>query len=183
MTLECIPHARTFRNDYIGLFFISYIDQPESLDIHFLECPSNNVDSNPQWICSVTPAHGELSTHIALHDNRTFAHDPDFPLTLLFNKSNYRYSEPWYYGVSHAMVFVFMFRPNDHVRLSQSPSGGGKENPAWDLQGFIPKFKLGRRYRFVMRALYLPFESREQIIKATASHRTALSRDWTPASR
>ena len=179
MTLECIPHARSFKNDYIGLFFASYIHQPKSLDIHFLGCPSKNLDAQPQWIRGVTPAHGELSTHLALDDHRSFAHDPDFPLTLVFNSSNYRYSEPWYYGVSHGMAFVLMFRPTDCVRLSQSPSGGGKGNPAWDFQWFIPQYEIGKRYQFVMRAMYLPFESREQIIQATAPHRAALGQSRT----
>jgi len=179
MTLECIPQARTFKNDYIGLFFASYIHQPESPDIHFLGCPSNDVDAKPQWVRGVTPAHGELSTHPAVDDNRSFARDPDFPLTLVFNRSNYRYSEPWYYGVSHGMAFVLMFRPSDQVRLSQSPSGGGRGNPAWDFQWFIPEYEVGKRYQFVMRAMYVPFESREQIVQATAPHRAALGQNPT----
>jgi hypothetical protein len=176
MTLECIPRDRTFKNDYIGLFFASYIDKPESLDIHFLGCPADQIDAEPQWIRGVTPEHGTLPTHLAVDDNRNFAHDPNFPLTLVFNKSNYRYTEPWYYGVSHGMVFVLMFQPGDNVRLSQSPSGAGKGNPAWDFQWFVPQYKVGQRYRFVMRAMYLPFESRQQIIQATARHRAALTR-------
>lgn len=175
MTLECIPHARTFENDYIGLFFASYIDQPESLDIHFLGHPSKEKYAGRQWVRGVTPAHGKLSTHLALDDTRNFAHDPDFPLTLVFNTSHYRYSEPWYYGVSHGMAFVLLFRSNDQVWFSQSPSGGGKGNPAWDFQWFIPQYKVGQRYRFVMRAMYLPFESRKQIIQAVAPHQTALN--------
>ena len=182
MTLECIPHTRTFKNNYIGLFFASYINQPKSLDIHFLGCPSNDVDAKPQWVRGVTPAHGELSTHLALDDNRTFTHDPDFPLTLVFNRSNYHYSEPWYYGVSHGMAFVLMFRPSDHVRLSQSPSGGGRGNPAWDFQWFIPQYEIGKRYQFVMRAVYLPFKSREQIIQATTAHRVALGQRQRPVT-
>ncbi|MHC4116233.1 MAG: hypothetical protein ACYSWO_01875 [Planctomycetota bacterium] len=174
MTLECVPRARVFKNGYIGLFFASYMNQPESLDIHFLGRPAEAKDSKPQWIRGITPAHGKLSTHRAGDDNRTFAHDDDFPLTLVFNYSDYRYDEPWYYGLSGGMALVLMFRPQDKVRLSQSPSGGGKGNPAWDFQWFVPEYEVGRRYRFVMRAMYLPFESPEQIVRATARHRAAL---------
>jgi len=178
MTLECIPRARTFKNDYIGLFFASYIDKPESLDIHFLGRPADENSAvlrtpygEPRWIRGVTPEHGKLPTHLAVDDNRNFDHDPNFPLTLVFNKSHYRYTEPWYYGVSHGMALVLMFRPDDNVRLSQSPSGGGSGNPAWDFQWFVPQYKVGQRYRFVMRAMYLPFESQQQIIRATTRHR------------
>ena len=174
MTLECIPRARTFKNDYIGLFFASYINKPDSLDIHFLGHPADQVDGESRWIRGVTPAHGILSTHLAIDDNRNFTHDPNFPLTLVFSKSNYRYAKPWYYGVSGGMAFVLMFRLSDNVRFSQSPSGGGNGNPAWDFQWFVPKYEVGKRYRFVMRAMYLPFESPQQIIKATARHRAAL---------
>jgi len=176
MTLECIPHERVFKNDYIGLFFASYINQPESLDIHFLGRSSDAQGVEPQWIRGITPAHGELSTHRSVDDDRTFSRDGEFPLTLVFNFSDYRYDEPWYYGVSGGMALVLMFRQCDEVRLSQSPSGGGKDNPAWDFQWFVPDCEVGRRYRFVMRAMYLPFESPEQIVRATARHRAALGR-------
>jgi len=174
MTLECVPHARTFKNDYIGLFFASYIHRPESLDIHFLGHPANDTDGEPKWIRGVTPTHGTLPTHLSVNDNRRFPHDADFPLTLVFNRSNWRYREPWYYGVSGGMALVLMFRPQDRVRFSQSPSGGGKGNPAWDFQWFVPHYEVGRRCRFIMRAMYVPFESPEQLVEATAVHRTAL---------
>jgi beta-fructofuranosidase len=38
---------------------------------------------------------------------------------------------------------------------------------------------VGKRYRFVMRALYLPFESQEQIVEAATSHRAALGQRRT----
>ena len=175
MTLECVSHSRTFKNDYIGLFFASYINQPQSLDIHFLGRLADAKDSELRWIRGVTPAHGKFSTHRSSDDNRDFPHDREFPLSLIFNFSDYRYGEPWYYGVSHGMALVLMFRHCDQVRFSQSPSGGGKGNPAWDFQWFVPEYKVGQRYRFVMRMMYLPFESPEQIIKATARHRAALN--------
>jgi hypothetical protein len=175
MTLECIPRARTFKNGYIGLFFASYIHQPESLDIHFLGYPAEDTQSEPGWIRGITPEHGVRPTHPAIDDHRDFPHEADFPLSLVFNLSGHRYREPWYYGVSHGMALVQMFRPCDQVRFSQSPSGGGNGNPAWDFQWFIPQYEVGRRYGFVMRAMYLPFESREQLIQASAAHRVALA--------
>ncbi len=181
MTLECIPRAKTFKNDYVGLFFASYIDKPESPDIHFLGVPADGKNAKPQWIRGVTPSHGVLATHPAVDDTRDFPHAPDFPLSLVFNESNHRYSEPWYYGVSHWMAFVQMFRPGDGVRLTQSPSGGGEGNPAWDFQWFIPKYEVGRQYRFIMRAMYLPFESQEQIIKAAAASRGGLGQPASPS--
>src|SRR5262249_35948408 len=33
LTFECVPRRATWKNDYLGLFWASYIDQPESLDI------------------------------------------------------------------------------------------------------------------------------------------------------
>jgi hypothetical protein len=174
MALECVPRARTFQNRYIGLFFASYIHQPESPDIHFRGRPAGDPASETRWIRGVTPEHGVRPTHLALDDQRDFPHDAQFPLSLVFNLSDWRYSEPWYYGVCRGLAFVQMFRPQDRVRLSQSPSGGGDGNPAWDFQWFIPQYEVGTRYRFVMRALYLPFESTEQVGKAAAEHRAIL---------
>lgn len=173
LTVECIPRAKTFINDYVGLFWASYIHQPQSLDIHFKGRESDR-NSGARWIRGITPRHGVLSTHLAADDDRTFPHEDGFPLTLVFNRSNFRYTEPWYYGVSHGMALVLMFRPQDRIRLTQSPSGGGNGNPAWDFQCFFPDFKHGQRYQIIMRAMYVPFESREQIERVSAPHRKAL---------
>jgi len=176
MTFECIPRQATFKNGYIGLFWASYINQPESLDIHFRGFDEGMPQSAARWIRGITPAHGTLSTHLAPDDNRDFAHDRDFPLTLVFNRSKHRFVEPWYFGVSHGQAYAQMFRSQDRVRLTQSPSGGGQGNPAWDFQFFIDKVELNRRYQFVMRAMLLPFQSAEKIERATRIHRDSLSR-------
>ena len=175
MTLECIPRRESFRNGYIGLFWASYIDHPESGGIHFLGHPEEG-DGAPRWIESISPKHGVRATHLAPDDTSDFPHDPNFPLTLVFNASRLRYDEPWYYGVSHGMAYAQIFRPSDKVRLSQSPSGGGNGNPAWDFQILLPDYAVGRRYTFVMRALYVPYVSVDQVRKAVAPHREALQR-------
>ena len=89
MTLECIPRRPSFTNGYVGLFWASYIHQPESLDIHF---KGHHEDEPPaaRWIRGVTPAHGVLATHLATDDRREFPPDAEFPLTLIFNRSQYR---------------------------------------------------------------------------------------------
>lgn len=178
MTLECVPRKQSYTYGYIGLFWASYIHQPESLDIHLQGKTASAKKSS--WIQTATPSHGKLATHLSLNDMRTFKHDPDFPLSLVFNRSNYRYAQPWYYGVSHKMAWIQMFRPQDQIRLTQSPSGGGKGNPAWDFQYLIPDYQVGQRYQMVMRGMYVPFESRQQIERVTAPHRQALGIVTTP---
>jgi hypothetical protein len=123
----------------------------------------------------VTPRAGTNSTHLAAADHRRFKHDRDFPLSLVFSRSEYRYAEPWYVGVSRGMAFVQIFRAMDQVRFSQAPWGGGKGNPAWDFQSFIPDYKVGQRYQMVMRAMYVPFTYLERLARATRRHRKALS--------
>ncbi|MEX2212996.1 MAG: hypothetical protein WD768_02640 [Phycisphaeraceae bacterium] len=179
LTIEVIPRKKTFKNGYICLFWASYIHQPESLDIHFQGWRREGLEGKrfvppSQWVRAVTPAHGKLSTHPHVLDARTFKHDEPFPLTLVYNLSEHVYDQPWYFGVSHGMAFVQMFRPQDRVRITQSPSGGGKGNPAWDFQFYIENYEVDKLYQFVMRAAYLPYESAEQVDKATRGHRKAL---------
>jgi len=179
MTVECIPRKPAFRNGYIGLFFASYIEQPESPDIHFLGPGEGDEVADKRWIRGVTPEHGTLATHLGIGDERAFVYDPGFPLKLVFGFSKHRYSEPWYYGVSHGMALVFVFRERDRVRFTQSPSGGGQGNPAWDFQWFVPEYEVDRCYRFAMRLMYLPFESPRRIARAARAQCEALNRAST----
>lgn len=158
MTFEFIPRRVTWANGYLHFFWASYIDRPESLDIHFLGRAAEDSKAPVDWVRGVTPKHGELATHLGLADRREFAHVEPFPLELPFGFSRHRFAEPWYFGLSRDMAFVQMFRPEDQVRLAQSPSGGGVGCPAWDFQWFVEKPEVGRRYQLVMRALYLPLK-------------------------
>jgi hypothetical protein len=173
LVFECIPRRDTYQNGYIGLFWASYIHQPESKDIHFLA--RGRADNKPaKWARASSPSHGVAATHLGLADQRDFRHDPGFPLTLVFNQSDLRYAEPWYLGVCRNLAYIQVFRPGDNVRFSQSPSGGGAGNPAWDFQWYIPNYKIGQRYQLVMRVLYTmheanqfnPFESEDRLMRA-----------------
>jgi hypothetical protein len=163
MTFECIPRERTFGNGYMGFFWASYIQKPESPAIHFV---------GPRgWIDAVSPRHGEEATHLAATDTREFARSADFPSHfMVFSNSKHRYSEPFYYGVSHGMAFVLMFRPEDQVRFTQSPSGGGAGNPAWDFQWFVDGYETGKLYRLELKAACIPYESPEQVRRYVRRH-------------
>lgn len=173
-SFECIPHAGGYRNSYIGLFWASYIQAPRNKAIYFRGRARDSATA-VQWIEAVTPEHGVESTHgpAAAPDLPPVV--DDFPLTLVHHPSRYVYSEPWYYGISHGMAFVLMFRERDGIWMAQSPSGGGQGNPAWDFQWFLADYQVGQAYGFRMRAAYLPFESRQQIEQATRKHREALN--------
>lgn len=162
LTFECIPHRDTFKNGYIGLFWASYIDRPESLDIHFRGVPDSD-DGGPSWQRGVTPAHGTLATHRPLNDYRNFPRDPAFPLELPFGFSRLNYTEPSYFGVCRGMAFIQMFRPQDRVWMTQSPSGGGSDCPAWDFQWFASEPRVGERYQLKMRAAYVSLDRADDL--------------------
>ncbi len=176
MTFECIPHKDVFRQGYIGLFWASYIDGPKSKAIHFLGVPRDApADARPRWIEAITPKHGTESTHVGLHDERAFAPAPDFPMHYMaFSDSTYRYAEPFYYGVSRGMALAFVFRKADKIRFTQSPSGGGHGNPAWDFEFMIPDYQVGETYGFKMRAVYVPFEDRGRLADLCRRHQAQL---------
>jgi hypothetical protein len=101
-------------------------------------------------------------------------HDEDFPLSLVFGHSDHRYSDPWYYGVSKGMGFAQIFRPSDNIRITQSPSGGGQGNPAWDFQFIVENYQVGKRYQMVMRAVYQPIKPQAKFLETVRSHYQAL---------
>ena len=173
-TFECIPRTNSFSQGYIGLFWASYIERPKDKAIYF-RGREKSVQGEGRWLRGVTPRHGVDSTHAPAGTLAELNVDPDFSLTLVNHPSRYVYTAPWYYGVSHGMAYVLMFRKQDRIWFAQSPTGGGATNPAWDFQWFIPDYKVGEAYGFVMRAAYIPFESREQIEAATEKHRTVLN--------
>lgn len=154
MTFECVPRKDVFKNGYIGLFWASYIDQPESTDIHFVG--SGEDGKTTDWQTGHTPKHGIDSVHMPAGDKREWKHDVDFPMTLVFNRSKLRYAEAWYVGTCRGMAVAQVFRPDDKILFTQSPSGGGKDCPAWDFQWFLDGYKVDTRYQMQMRLVYTP---------------------------
>jgi hypothetical protein len=174
-SFECIPRADTFRQKWMGLFWASYIQEPEDKAIHFLGRAADEPKSAARWLKTTSPEHGVDATHPPAGPLPELKFDADFSLTLANHRSRYVHAESWYYGVSHGQAYVQMFRPSDRIWFAQSPTGGGAKNPAWDFQWFVQSPRVGQSYSFVMRAAVVPFESREQLEKAMTPHLMALS--------
>ena len=163
VTFECIPRLDKFPYTHLNLFWASYIFKPGDMSIYFLG--RKKGQKGEAWIQGVTPKHGILATHRGAKDHRQFQHDNPFPLTLVFNESDYEYTRPVYYGRYGDFVWIAMFRERDLVRFTQSPSGGGEGNPAWDFQWFIERPRKDRLYRLVYRAVYKPWVDREDVLR------------------
>ena len=164
ITFRCVIHSdEIFKHGYAGLFWASYIHAPKDIKIYFWGRENNETDC--KWIAAYSPQHGVRSSHRWEKDIFKLFTAPNFNVTLVMDYSEYRFKYPFYYGYFHNMIFAYFFKssPKQFIRFAQSPTGGGKENPAWDLQFIIPDFELGKEYSFSARLVYKPFISRDDI--------------------
>lgn len=82
--------------------------------------------------------------------------------------ADFEYIYPLYFGRSGETVFVQMFeKPCDggEMRFTQSPSGSGTGNPAWDFVYFRRDYAVGRESKFRVRAVYRKFTNVEDIVR------------------
>lgn len=153
-----------FKHGYAGIFWASYINGPDDKKIYFYG--KENETGEIKWIGASTPKHGVESTHIGVDDNFALFAVPGFNVTLANHYSKYLFKESFYYGRYGNMVFAYLFeKPEDGIiRFSQSPTGGGAQNPAWDFQYIIPDFEVGKEYSFKVRLVYKEWRDREDIM-------------------
>jgi hypothetical protein len=161
---RCIIHSNDFfQQGFAGLFWASYINKPADKKIYFW---GREKDQEVyQWIGAWSPSHGVESTHIGENDYYILHTVPGFDMTLVNNYSNYQFNKLFYYGRFNNMVFAYLFAKTDPqiIRFSQSPTGGGGPNPAWDFQFIIPDYQVGQEYTFTARLIYKKFISPEDI--------------------
>lgn len=162
ITFHCILHNKQyFKHGYAGFFWASYINNPPDRNIYFLGVPEGQSVEN--WISAFSEIHGIKSTHRWINDKYDFFFIPGFKASLANNYSNYRYSLPFYFGRFHNMAMAYFFNSAEVIRFSQSPTGGGSTNPAWDFQYIIPDPKTEKEYSFKVRMVYKPFTNNEDI--------------------
>lgn len=129
-------------------------------------------EKSPRLISAFSEEHGVKSTHVGVGDPGDVFFAPDFNATLASHFSDYRFAEPLFWGRFRNMVLIYMFDDAERIRFSQSPTGGGGKNPAWDFQFIIRDFKVNRPYGFRARLVYKPFTG--------VSETTAEYRRWRP---
>lgn len=162
ITFRCILHNKQyFKHGYAGFFWASYINKPPDRNIYFWGVHKGRSDDN--WISAFSEKHGLKSTHKGINDNYDFFFTPGFRAKLANNFSDYRFASPFYFGRFHNMAMAYFFNSTEIIRFSQSPTGGGEYNPAWDFQYLIPKPKTGKEYTFKARLVYKPFLNHEDI--------------------
>jgi len=162
ITFRCILHNKQyFSHGYAGFFWASYINNPPDRNIYFRGVTEGLSVEN--WISAFSEKHNLKSTHRGINDNYDFFFAPDCKVNLAKNFSGYRYSLPFYFGRFHNMVMAYFFDSGEVIRLTQSPTGGGGTNPAWDFQYLIPDPKTEKVYSFKARMVYKPFINNEDI--------------------
>ncbi len=163
VTYQFVIHdSQFFKHKYAGFFWASYIHAPADKKIYF---QGNKKDSKAtNWVSAYSNEHGVNSTHKSQQDTESIYFAPNFNATLASHFSEYKYHEPFYYGRFHNMVLAFMFNPGEGIRFSQSPTGGGDVNPAWDFQFIEPDFEVGKEYSFQARVLYKEFEGPDEVL-------------------
>lgn len=166
IVFECIFHKSEFFNhDYGGLFWASYINKPADKKMYFRGVPESDPGREPEWIAGWSPEHGVNSTHRSAEDDGDFFFAENFNARLANHFSEYRYTDPYFYGRFKNMAMAFFFRGDGVFRFSQSPTGGGELNPAWDFQYLIPSPDVEKKYSFRVRIVYKPFISENDIVE------------------
>lgn len=157
-----VRDAKFFRHGYVGLLWASYINAPDDRRMHFRG--RGQADDVPLWISASSPEHGVASTHLSLSDPGGIFFAPDFNATLASHFSDYRFTEPLFYGRFRNMVLIYMFERSEGIRFSQSPNGGGEKNPAWDFQLILRDFQVNKPYSYRARLVYKPFVSPDDVL-------------------
>lgn len=162
VTFECILHdVDFFPQGYAGIFWASYIQNPADKKIYFRGVDEKGSDA--RWVDAWSEEHGVSSTHRSVEDDHDFFFAEDFNASLASHFSDYRYTEPYFFGRYGHMMLGFMFDAAEVIRFSQSPTGGGRFNPAWDFQYLIPTPREGKKYSFRARMVYKPFISEKDM--------------------
>ena len=152
------------KNGYIGIFFASYINNPEAKGINFI---GTKDSGKAQWVYHLPVEHGKDAVHRPAGNDWSPSIDTaGFPISLVGAYSAYRYLYPFYYGLSGNNVYIIMFDAGDdaHLNFTQSPNGGGDHNPAWDFIYYKKNYQVGKAFSFRAHVVFKKFKGKEDVI-------------------
>lgn len=175
MDFSCTPHTDQWVGGFMGIFWASYINAPLDKSIYFLEAGS--TPDAPKWLQYCTQRHG-LNSTVRGADDEIPMEGPESTTNLFVSTSPLRYALPFYYGRfrDHVLIYMYEAKEGGVIRLTQSPSGGGKTpdetdtNPAWDVQLIVPNPKAGTWYGMKARLIVKPWEGRDDVLKFVKAH-------------
>lgn len=176
ISFRCIPHESVFKGGLMGIFWASYINEPENKSIYFLG-PGGSLDA-PKWLQFCAQQHDHCSTILPQEDKQPI---PFAVQDCLWNNlSPLRYTEAFYYGRFRNMVLIYIFESNPYLRFAHSPSGGGNTKdgtdtcPAWDFQLVVPNYEVGKTYGFKMRVVYKTWVDRDDVLAEVRKYRAGV---------
>jgi len=156
----------------MGIFWASYIFYPEDVGLHFVAADKTGRE---RWIRHYSPQHGVESTHRHKDDTLDIRHE-EAAQFMYASYSPWRYARPYYYGISHGMMYLFMIEDTPHVRFTQSPTGGGARCPALDFHLIVPNYRVGEEYSLQARVVYKPFTHHDDVAAEYTRWQRTLSR-------
>ncbi len=157
-----VAHPGSFEGDWLGLFWASYIHEPEDKNTCFL---GRRDSSGPEeWVESLAeqPAHGPV---FASEADALVEGEPDPRGRLFHNIRPARYIDPFFYGRWRNMMLQMMFRSTESLRFAVAPGGGGLNNPAWDFSILIRDCRPLTEYGYSARVVFKPFVGREDALE------------------
>jgi peroxiredoxin len=157
----------------IGVFFASYINAPKDLAIQFLgRSRPGKGDPTPRWVRHLPVEHGKDACHRPAGSDWDPPLDPGFPITLASGLSDLEFIEPFFFGVVRGQALLFLFEPPGNgaeLRFAQSPSGGGRGNPAWDFLLLQRRWEVGKEFGLRGRLAVRDFQGREEVLRTYAA--------------
>ena len=159
---RCVAHPGSFEGDWLGLFWASYIHEPEDKNTWFL---GRRDSSGPEeWVQSLAeqPAHGPV---FASEADALVEGEPDPAGRLFHNIRPARYIHPFFYGRWRNMMLQMMFTGPETLRFAVAPGGGGLNNPAWDFSILVKDCQPLTEYNFGARVVFKPFVSPEDALE------------------
>jgi hypothetical protein len=172
ITFRCKPLQHVFRHGYIGLFWASYIDDPENKSIYFRD--------DKGWVQLCTQTHDDQSTVLSVDNKIELKFTPDTQETLYKNFSPLRFSDPVYYGLFGTLntSSCLIVRRGFASPIHRAPAGRHSANEvAWDWQFIIPTYDVLREYGYRARVVYRQRCSRAEVLNEFRTLRAALTKE------